>query len=69
VQALRAQEAAAGKPVTRPNRPRLIIITPTEGALLAQHRKLLLYKMEHEVAHKRGGAQSGVVGLWFRVEP
>lgn len=31
VQALRAHEAAAGKPVTRPNCPRLVIITPTEG--------------------------------------
>ncbi len=52
VQALRAQEAAAGKPVTRRNCPRLIIITPTEGTLLAQHRKLLLYKMAHKMAHK-----------------
>ena len=31
VQALRAEEAAAGRPVTQPNCPRLLVVTPTEG--------------------------------------
>lgn len=25
-------QAAAGRPVTQPNRPRLLVVTPTEGA-------------------------------------
>lgn len=52
VQQLRQQEAAAGRPVTQPNRPRLLIVTPTEGTVWRLHCIALLLEKKKPSAKR-----------------